>query len=557
MAAVTRSVGKTGRDYSSLGAAIAAYGTDFVTGDDVTLLEYNDDGGAITESAITIPDLGGVGSLTIKPAPGTGALGHPNDHRTRGAGTALRYDPAAGVAHYMSASFASIINVANTSTSKVIIEGIQFRTTATRSAAFTAQGLDVGSYLDGVITVDESSTANNYYWSSPANEAIEARNCIFYTASTDRGRMRCAYTDLTVSNCTFVATAGSPQACTSLEAGPAASLSLYNCVSFGFDAVPTSANTLSVSHCATDLATFPGTSNQTSLTPGDELENVTLASFDGRAKSTGALPDNASTTYAPTLDILGQTRDGTPTIGAYEYLTAGGAVAIAGTMAAVSAVSGAASAARSVAGDIVAASTATASAGVARAAYATLAAASDMAGSLGRSRAVAATMAAISTATGAVVRSAGVSATMAAASTATGALGRSRAIASTMAAASTLSGALSTFAGTAIAGTMAGVSAMSGALSRATSMAGQSASSSTVSGAIIRAAGVAGDMAGTASAVGAIGVRRAVAVVMAGVSALSAALSVSRPSSTQPYITIRARVSNRVAIIARLFREPS
>ena len=62
------------------------------------------------------------------------------------------------------------------------------------------------------------------------------------------------------------------------------------------------------------MATFPGTSNQTSLTPSDELENVTLASFDGRAKSTGSLPDNASTTYAPALDILGQTRDGTPTI---------------------------------------------------------------------------------------------------------------------------------------------------------------------------------------------------------------------------------------------------
>ena len=324
MAAVTRSVGKTGRDYSSLGAAIAAYGTDFVTGDDVTLECYNDDGAAITESAITIPDLGGVGSLTIKPASGNGALGHPNDHRTRGTGVALDYDPAAGVAFYMSASFAAILDNSNADTSQIMIEGIQFRTSNSRASAFTLRGLDAGSYLDGVITVDESSTANNNFWSSAGNQPIEARNCIFYTASTDRGRLRFSFADATIKNCTFVATAGTPEACASMEYGPESVLNIYNCVSFGFGAVPTSANTLNVSHCATDLATFPGTSNQTSLTPSDELENVTLASFDGRAKSTGSLPDNASTTYAPALDILGQTRDGTPTIGAYEYLTAGG-----------------------------------------------------------------------------------------------------------------------------------------------------------------------------------------------------------------------------------------
>lgn len=103
-----------------------------------------------------------------------------------------------------------------------------------------------------------------------------------------------------------------------------------NCAVFGhstnFGGTIGSYNVAS-SNNATDSASAPGSSNQTSLTFGNQFEDVANASQDWRAKSGGALINNAvrDQTYTNDLDIIAAARStSTPTIGAREFAGGGG-----------------------------------------------------------------------------------------------------------------------------------------------------------------------------------------------------------------------------------------
>lgn len=332
MADVIYSVGAdAARDYSTQGAAIADIGVgipaDFVTADTNVIFEvYNDNGAAIAESPITIPTIttDATRFLTIRPASGTGALGHPNDHTTRGTSAALRYDPALGAALEMSAGYSPLL--ADTGNQKVVIERLQLKATGIKSRPITFNGFGTGSLIDACIL--ETAHASGQITTIRGTGSGEIRNTVVVQNTSDKGGMNCDYISLTCNNCTFVATNNSNDAAMSRGFG-SGTLTLNNCISFGFALAPSSNDGLVMRNNATDLtvAVFGGTNTIGSLTPANELENVTLASFDARAKSTGSLPDAADASYAPTLDILGQTRDASPTIGAYELLAAGGTVA--------------------------------------------------------------------------------------------------------------------------------------------------------------------------------------------------------------------------------------
>ena len=96
---------------------------------------------------------------------------------------------------------------------------------------------------------------------------------------------------------------------------------MKGCAAFGFtNATGVSASS---SYNATDLASFPGSNNQLSLTASSQFENTTTATLDLRAKAGNGLQFGVTDALIAT-DIIGQTRAATPTIGAWEFGSGGG-----------------------------------------------------------------------------------------------------------------------------------------------------------------------------------------------------------------------------------------
>lgn len=357
MAAVTRTVGKTGRDYSTLGAAVADIGAGLSEADDITFACYNDDGTAIVESPITIPVMSG--SLTIVAAAGTGAQGHPNDHRTRGPAAALGFDPALGVAFLMTAAFGHLFIVPAAQGNRFDVIGVQIRTTGARGGGWNCQGLGTGSRQDGVLLVMEATNANFGDWRGPTGSSQTIENCVIVTNSSDREPIRHFFSHVAVRGTTLIAT-NAANTIRPLNAGNSSDGSvLDNCAVFGFASPPIDTGAgLTARHNGTDLAagTFGGTNTVGSLATADQFESAALATLDLRVKTGSGLIGAGDLALGPATDILGQTRVSPSTIGAFEVL--GGAPVIEATGAAVGpapAVAGQAAAVVGAAGALIAA----------------------------------------------------------------------------------------------------------------------------------------------------------------------------------------------------------
>jgi len=592
VAVIVVTVGKTGRNYSSHTAAVADIGVGLSAADDITLESYNDDGTAIAESAFTVPAM--TGSLTMQPAVGSGALGHPNDHRTRGA-VALNVDPALGVTLEFAGTFAAMMTV--NAAQLLTIQGLQFSTTGSRGRPFDITNTNAASRIEDCI-IKQSHNLSNV---STVN-ILTQNNNVWVSASDDRDIMHVFSREITIKNTTFVNTGAQTAAIRAVnKTGGSQTLTITNSVHFGFNNPPLgTGGVLVLTNNATDLtaAAFGGTGTIGSLVPSDQLENATFALFDGRAKSTGALPDAADAASATATDILGQTRDASPTIGAWEFLSAGGAVALAGVLAAVSAVVGAASVtralaaasasvsafsgtlatagqvalagalaavsvfsaalsnARALSGQLISLSTVAGSMTVLRSIAGFIGSTSGVVGVFSIARALAAVSASVSAFSGtlaaagevalagivaastvlagALSRAVGASGTLAAVSTATGTLARLLSLTGQLAAASALSATLSSAGAVVLAGALAAVSAATGVLSRARVLTGQMSALSSLSA--------------DAS------VARAVSGVVAAVSVFAGAMSKTVAGAAFPFVRIQSTLRNAANIIARLPR---
>ena len=318
MALTIRSIGTSARDYSSVTAAVADIGVGLSAADDLVFEIYNDTGAAIAESAFTVPSL--TGSLTLRPAVGSGALGHPNDHRTRGPAAVLDYDPAVGAALEFAGTFAAMMTV--NAAQLLTIQGLQFSTTGSRARPFNISNTNAASRIEDCI-VKQSHNLTNF---STVNISTQNNN-VWVSASDDRDIIHVFSAAITIKNNTFVNTGAQTAAIRAVnKTGGSQTLTITNSVHFGFNNPPLgTGGVLVLTNNATDLtaAAFGGTGTIGSLVPSDQLENATFALFDGRAKSTGALPDAADAASATATDILGQTRDASPTIGAWELVFSG------------------------------------------------------------------------------------------------------------------------------------------------------------------------------------------------------------------------------------------
>lgn len=130
-------------------------------------------------------------------------------------------------------------------------------------------------------------------------------------------------------NCTSVVPTGVSTTGTGFVRAAYTNPTIKNCASFGWATAFTSSGWGSATYSATDAATAPGTSNQTSLTYANQFEGVTSGAPDFRVKSGSSLANNGTPDSSNTndLDIIGQSRStSTPTIGAWEFVSGGSAV---------------------------------------------------------------------------------------------------------------------------------------------------------------------------------------------------------------------------------------
>lgn len=318
MATVVTSTIGSGRDYSTLAAWEAAAPANLVTSDEVWEgLVYAEGGGTDGEWAIgTTLTISGstVDATRFKRLATASGESFADDAAPR-----LRYDTAKGVAIRATGAYgnASPITV---SENYFEAEGLQLKGNTIYA------GLYVGGSLTGIkvkrCILDQGTRAGNVvdFGSSGSGSTVE--NCVLITGSA------ASRSDPTYKNCTIFTDASSR----TLILTTYGSQALFtNCAVFGFTTLGSGIKSSS-SYNATNLSSFTGSSNQTSLTASSQFENTTYgSSLDLRIKTGSALIDGGTSTGAPGADIIGTTRPqgSLYDVGAHELVAAAAAGALA------------------------------------------------------------------------------------------------------------------------------------------------------------------------------------------------------------------------------------
>ncbi len=210
------------------------------------------------------------------------------------------------------------INVTHT-----VVENIQVGTGANTSALADGGAI---TYRNCIF----SSASNSRCVSSTGSNGTYI-NCVLIVedgAAAGADAIRAQYTNPTMINCSLVTLFPSSTGFGFDKGSGSDSSVLKNCAVFGFGtALETGTYGVSTDYNGTDDSALPtGSNNQTSLTIGDQFENVSSdAAADWRLKSGNSLDSNGTPdALTNDLDIFGNTRDATnPSIGAYETVSSG------------------------------------------------------------------------------------------------------------------------------------------------------------------------------------------------------------------------------------------
>ena len=350
----TITVGASGRHYSTFASLVSDIGSGLPSdirasgADETWTIEvYNDavGGGAIVEPGASDLDAAlttdATHYVTIRAAAGNGANGAPNDHTTRSASDPLVYDAAYGVLIQWSVTFGAGLNIGD----YVSLENLQFLNDANRGAPVSGGGNGTARPNKGCIFVVAHSNGNYSTFdniNAGAGGEIAFENCLFVTASDDRGPRFKAWSGsggkAVLKNVTVVFLDPSTTGSLLLD-NTAVSLSeVHNCASLGAPTcwTVTGGVLASAGHNASSDASAPGGGAQTGLTLAGEFENPVLGSSgDWRIKDVASQDDAGDPATATATDIIGQTREATPTIGCWERLSGGGGSPVTGSGTAV------------------------------------------------------------------------------------------------------------------------------------------------------------------------------------------------------------------------------
>lgn len=345
------------RNYETLGEFVADVGVGLPAGPAAESKQwevhcYNDDGLAIQETgAVNIGKLFWDGTANqssttyncvVKPAPGTGANSHPNDHRSRPG--PLDYDPAVGVAFEWPGRYDGLYERSgnNSRAPYIDFEGLQFLHSSidfvrklyerTRSIATTTEQC-IFKVTPRVDRGEAAEWNGAVCWTGATDdEFVFKNNLIIISGDVDhvpgagaRG-LNNAFFECQVFNNTIV---NELHAIETDMTGASCNTSVLPSAVFtnnsvlGFDtAWDNNGDTDGTQeYTVTDAssANTDGSNNVTGITLTDQLESITLGSLNARLKSGSDAIGAAGGTYIATDDIFGDTRDAPEDVGCAEF----------------------------------------------------------------------------------------------------------------------------------------------------------------------------------------------------------------------------------------------
>lgn len=318
MPTVVSSTIGSGRDYSTLAAWEAAAPADLVTADEIWEgLVYAEGGG--TDGEWTLGTTLTISGSTVDSTRYKRLAAASGQSFADAASKVLRYDTAKGVAIRATGAYGNAIPI-TASESYCEVEALQLKSNGIYGALGITGSL-TGVKVKRCVLANGTTTGQAVPVSSGGSGSV-IQNCVLITGSI-----------ATISNPTYVnCTIYTDSASRTFAATTYGSQALVtNCAVFGFTTLGTGLNA-SCSYNATDLASFTGSNNQTSLTASSQFENSTSgASLDLRTKTGAALLDAGTSTGAPGTDIFGTSRPqgSAYDVGAHELVAAAAAGALA------------------------------------------------------------------------------------------------------------------------------------------------------------------------------------------------------------------------------------
>jgi hypothetical protein len=304
---VVKTIG-SGRDYSTLQAWEDAAPANLVTADQVWEGRVYAEGGGTNgewtlSSALTISGSTSDSTRFKRLTAAAGASFADASSKV------LRYDTAKGVAIRATANYTRTITVSESNTQ---INRLQVKVFQNNSQAIQVTSTNVKVYS----SIIEGGSANVSALLVTIGGSATVENCVLI------GGRVLSEASPTWNNCTFL---GNSSAGAFVYTGYGGLSVFLNCAIFGYSSQGSGVSSGS-SYNATNLASFTGSSNVTSLTASSQFENSTYgASLDLRLKAGSALLDAGTSTGAPTTDIYGTARPqgSAYDIGAFELPASG------------------------------------------------------------------------------------------------------------------------------------------------------------------------------------------------------------------------------------------
>jgi len=240
----------------------------------------------------------------------------------------LRYDITKGAAVRRTTNYGSVFDQVNV---RVEVSQLQFKSDLS-SVVWTCSTSTQPLFADQCI-FDGKSGSNQLVVYRNSGDRSKLTNCVI-VSDGDNGEGILGR-DYDARFCTFYCTATTPG---SVVAGSYGVGDFDNCLFLNFADWQTSTQVHLVDYCVTDVSSWESSTAANSVlnaTVSDEIKSDSgvRTTCDLSAKAGGSSDGGGSPVSGVTIDIYGQTRDGsTPTVGAFEIVSAGPA-GTAGRMA--------------------------------------------------------------------------------------------------------------------------------------------------------------------------------------------------------------------------------
>jgi hypothetical protein len=310
--ATISSIGSGARTYSTISSWLAAFASGGWEG------ECYNDSEFVGASAINFSGHATSSSnyIILRPASGQG-------FRDNGSASsnALKYNQSNGVGIRQTNNYNNTITI---SESWVTLLGLQIKNDGSNGNRTLSGAASLSSVIVDSCILDFAGSNPSVASAVIASGTIT--NCLIITRSTSGDGLYFGYPTgtPTAANCTIVRPSNITAAGNGITSS-SGNWKAFNCAVFGFTTFNSGGTPTGCSNNASDVAIGIGSSNQASKTYTSQFQGTTSSAQDFRAKAGADLLENATSTGAPSVDIINTSRPrgSAYDIGCWELVTGG------------------------------------------------------------------------------------------------------------------------------------------------------------------------------------------------------------------------------------------